>query len=404
MITLPRNAQLWLPGYFRSMLTARDDCFGTVDVLLCIADHFEPANGSPGLSAERRRVAAWVERYPRLAEGFRDADGRPPRHTFFFPAEAYRSEHIAQLGSLCRAGLAEVEVHLHHDRDSADNLRRVLSNFTRTLHERHGLLTSDREGIRYGFVHGDWALDNARADGRHCGVTGELEILRETGCYADFTMPAAPDPSQARVVNAIYHAGGHIGRSRAHDQGRRCVAGVVRPEHRLLLIQGPLALDWSRRRFGILPSLETGAIDGSPGHLPAIRRFRRWVDVGIAVARRPEWVFVKLHTHGGPERNAETLLGPHMKAFHEAIGSEFNDGNRYRLHYVTAREMVNIVEAAEGGCIGDAGRFRDFRYPPPPIAGSRSSPVREQAHRNIDRGDHRDGETRVSGHRPYSPV
>ena len=39
--------------------------------------------------------------------------------------------------------------------------------------------------------------------------------------------------------------------------------------------------------------------------------------------------------------------GRGWRQFHEAIGREFNDGRRYRLHYVTAREMVNIVRAAE---------------------------------------------------------
>ncbi len=38
-----------------------------------------------------------------------------------------------------------------------------------------------------------------------------------------------------------------------------------------------------------------------------------------------------------------------MAALHDAIDREFNDGRRYRLHYVTAREMFNIVRAAEAG-------------------------------------------------------
>jgi hypothetical protein len=74
---------------------------------------------------------------------------------------------------------------------------------------------------------------------------------------------------------------------------------------------------------------------------------------------------VKLHTHGAPERNARTLLGEEMVAFHDAIGRTFNDGRRYRLHYVTARELANIISAAEAGERGDAGRFRDYLLAPP---------------------------------------
>jgi hypothetical protein len=45
----------------------------------------------------------------------------------------------------------------------------------------------------------------------------------------------------------------------------------------------------------------------------------------------------------------------------------FNDGKRYRIHYVTAREMVNIVHAAEDGKAGNAGEFRDYRYAKPAL-------------------------------------
>ena len=66
---------------------------------MCMADHFEPGHGDPGLDVERARMDTWVEQLPRLAARFADADGRPPRHTFFFPAEQYRREHLDRLAS-----------------------------------------------------------------------------------------------------------------------------------------------------------------------------------------------------------------------------------------------------------------------------------------------------------------
>jgi hypothetical protein len=370
-VRLPRHAQLWLPGLLRSRrrrpAAAAD---GPTDVLLCIADHFEPAHGNPGLGVERARMDAWVERLPRLAARFADADGRPPRHTFFFPAEQYRREHLDRLASLCEAGLGEVEIHLHHDDDTSDGLRATLLEFTTRLAADHGLLTCTPDGaIAYGFIHGNWALDNARPDGRYCGVNDELTVLRETGCYADFTQPAAPDISQTRTVNSVYYAVDDPLRSRSHDFGTSSQVARTPPPHSLLLVQGPIALDWERRLYGVVPGLDVAAIDGSPGYAPALRRFRAWVDAGIGVRGRPEWVFVKVHTHGAPERNAATLLGPPMEAFHDAITREFNDGLRYRLHYVTAREMVNLVRAAEAGKHGNPGEYRDYVLPPPHAAG-----------------------------------
>ena len=72
----------------------------------------------PTRRSRRSRVQQWVEQYPPLFEGFRDADGRPPRHTFFYPIEQYRPEHLERLGELVAAGFGEVEVHLHHDADT----------------------------------------------------------------------------------------------------------------------------------------------------------------------------------------------------------------------------------------------------------------------------------------------
>ena len=335
-----------------------------------MADHFEPAHGSPGLEIERARVRTWVERLPKLVEPFRDADGRPPRYTFFYPAEQYRREHLDGLASLCEAGLGEVEVHLHHDHDTSDGVRATLLEFTNRLFREHGLLTTSPEhGVAYGFIHGDWALDNARPDGRFCGVNDEITILRETGCYADFTQPAAPDISQTRTVNSIYYAVDDPMRPRSHDRGIEAHAGKPFRCPGLLLVQGPIALNWDRRVLGIVPGLDVGAIDGSPGYAPLLRRFRSWVDARIAVRGRPEWVFVKVHTHGAPERNAATLLGSRMAALHDAIGREFNDGHRYRLHYVTAREVVNIVRAAEAGEAGNPGDYLDYALPPPQVAG-----------------------------------
>lgn len=123
------------------------------------------------------------------------------------------------------------------------------------------------------------------------------------------------------------------------------------------MVQGPLSL---YNKGSLLPGLENGALDQSPGHHPTLSRFRRWVDCAIGVAGRPEWVIVKVYSHGAKEDNADVLLGPIGHAFHEAIGTEFNDGRRYRLHYMTAREIVNVIHAAEDGHTGDPGRYRDY--------------------------------------------
>jgi hypothetical protein len=168
-----RGLGYWLPTYLRDWRRRGLPRAGEpVHLLLCVCDHFEPKLGGAGPAQAASRVARWVEDYPKAFACFRDSDGRPPRHTFFYPAEEYEPEYLDALGGLCKAGFGEVEIHLHHDNDTADNLRRTLIEFRDTLANRHGLLSRHREtgALGYGFIHGNWALDNSRPDGKWCGV------------------------------------------------------------------------------------------------------------------------------------------------------------------------------------------------------------------------------------------
>jgi len=332
----------------------------TRHVLFAFCDHYEPLWGKVSDEVGNARVASWVEGYPRLAAEFRDADGRPPRHTFFFPGEEYRPAWLEALGGICRQGLGEVELHLHHDGDDAPALREKLHDYLRSYQEHGHLCRSGGAEARYGFIHGNWCLANSRPDGRWCGVDDELEVLFQTGCYADFTFPSAPDATQPGIVNEIYWPKGDLGRARAHERGRP--ARVGRIEHdRILMIQGPLALTRGGRGLRI----ENGAITASD---PATaERVKSWVAQAIHVRGRPEWVFVKVHTHGAPERQAAELLGEGGRALHRAL-ARYNDGRRFALHYVTAREMFNVALAAMAGCTGNPAEFLNFSLPPPPVS------------------------------------
>ncbi len=315
----------------------------------------------------RMRVRQWVEDYPRLFDRFRDADGMPPQHTFFYPEDEYEPELVDMVAELCRhkngERYGEVEVHLHHDNDTAENLRRTLLNFKTTLTERHGLLSRDRETgeIVYGFIHGNWALDNSRCDGRLCGVNNELDVLRETGCYADFTFPSAPDETQTRKINSIYWAVDDPNRPKSHNTGFDL--GITkRPERSLLMIQGPLLLNWKKRKFGIVPKIENSCIQKSQP--PDKNRLDIWLRACVNIPTQPNWYFVKLHTHGVNEPNQDVLLGESMIRFHEALQERANRDPFFRFHYVTAREMANLALAAAQGsdCAVQAGR--SFRYLP----------------------------------------
>lgn len=367
-----RNVMLWLPSYLRGDWPGKGDRSpaahdGPTHIMFAIADHFEPAVGNPGIEVERRRVRQWVRGYPECFASFRDADGRPPQHTFFFPAEEYRCEHLDRLAEPAAAGYCEVEIQLHHDNDTAANTRKALLRFTEQL-RGHGFLGSDRaQGERvFAFVHGNWALDNSRPDGRWCGVNDELRLLSACGCYADFTLPSAPSATQTRRINSIYYAADDPDKPKSHDDGEPVrVGGSATGD--LMIVQGPLSVRMFGGRLGILPRLENGNLTRATGITPS--RIAAWVNTHVTVAGRPEWVFVKLYTHGCDPRNQDFLLGRPMLFLHEHLNMRYNDGTQYKLHYVTAREMYNIIKAAERGLTGDPGTYRDLEITPPPILG-----------------------------------
>jgi hypothetical protein len=348
-------------GHAARELAARRPA-GPRHLLFAICDHFEPRWKQPAEEVAEERVRRWEEGYARAVEGFRDADGRPPRHSFFFPGEEYAPSYLERLARLAGRGYGEVELHLHHDGDTPDGLRRKIGEYTALL-AAHGHLARDPDGRpRYAFVHGNWALANGRADGRRCGVDGELPILWETGCYADFTFPSAPDECQPGVVNRIYWPAGDLGRKRAYEQAERARVGKVHGD-RILMIQGPLSLALRRT----VPPIRIEAGDLTGKCPPSAARVRTWVRQNVHVAGRPEWVFVKVHTHGAQEANSRCLLGDGARALHEAL-ARYNDGRAWVLHYVTAREMYNVAMAAMQGRTGDPGAYRDFVLPPPPVA------------------------------------
>jgi hypothetical protein len=353
-----RHMHLWLPTYWRErqrFTAPKPD--EEIHVLLCFCDHYEPKAGKADVTTGRRRVAAWVEQYPRQLGHFRDSDGRPPRYTFFFPIEEYEPEYLDALAGLCRAGFAEVEMHLHHDKDTPEGLRQKLLGFKDILVTRHGLLARERStgAVRYGFIHGNWALCNARPGGWLCGVNNEIEVLLQTGCYADFTFPSAPCETQPPIINRIYYASDRPGEPRSHEHA---LPADAPKDNALLMVQGPLLVDWQKRKWGVLPGTENGCLQTSQP--PTVDRLEQWLRARVQVPGRPDWFFVKLHAHGAPEHDHDALLGGPMVRFHEDLAKLARDNPKFHFHYVTARELYNLVKAAEAGYQGPVNGARDW--------------------------------------------
>jgi hypothetical protein len=358
-----------------------------VHVILALADHFEPAidpkNGQKRVprSEQERRVEWWAREYSKAVEGWRDHDGRPLVHTYFYPAEQYDEVLVEMIAEQCLAGWGEIEIHLHHGflrPDTAENTRRVLTEFRDRLAFRHHCLSFEKGAKHpgYAFVHGDFALANS-AGGRFCGVDSEMWILAQTGCYADLTMPAAIwHRAQISKTNSVYECALPLDRAAPHRKGydlRAGRAGQTLP----LIIQGPLITDIGRTLRSGQPVIDNGVInDTSP---PTMHRFSLWKRARVGVLGRPDWLFIKLFCHSMNPTQKDGVIGDGFRKFlAELVGGAHE--RKETLHFVTAREMANILFAACDGREGNPGEYRDYRFKrfcemPQPIEPSGSVPV-----------------------------
>jgi len=339
---LIHNSQIWGPSYVRQRLRqiTHRASYPLERIWVTIADHYEPKWRRADLSTAQARVALWRAAWPEIARRCKpDSVGNTPRYTFFFPEEEYHPTLMEPLAEMVRDGIADVEVHLHHDGEGRQNFVDRISGFCSVLHSKHGLLRKRDGKLTFGFIHGNWALDNSRPDGRCCGLSDEIRVLRDLGCYADFTMPSGDSPTQARLVNTIYYCNGDPHRPKSYDYGAPVTPGGG-VEGDLLMISGPLGMRW-RDRW--LPRLETGEV--RYGNLATPYRVRRWVDLAPRIGTD---TFIKLFTHGAQERNSSALLRDVLESAFNMLVDEA-DRRGCTIHFVTAWQMYLAIKAIGQG-------------------------------------------------------
>jgi hypothetical protein len=342
-----RNYAVFFLGYAQWMLQPRP--WPLTDrpthIFLIFADHFEP-DYSVG------RVTEWAGRYVAMASRHRDADGRRPQHTWFYPAEQSSPAIYEQLRRLTGAGYGEVEVHYHHEFDTADLMRDALRDATRDFNAYGFAKTIDGK-TAFAFIHGNWGLDNSNGDWL-CGVPREIDLLHELGCFADFTFPSVYEMAQPRQVNTIYAARDDDG-PKSYDTWLP-LSSLRDGTGRLMIFEGPLIFSpvWTPRQLFL--HLEDGDIHAAQHASP--RRADAWVRANVHVTERPDWVFIKLFGHSAstPE-DMESAVGSDYDTTLSYLEREYNDGSRYVLHYITARQAYNLARSAAEGARGEPGEY-----------------------------------------------
>jgi len=342
---------------------------GPVHLIIAVADHFEPAiDPESGYKRvprpeQERRLEWWGREYPKAVDRWRDHDGRPFVHTYFYPAEQYDQGLLETIAHHCHAGWGEIEVHLHHgmfEPDTAENTRNVLAEFRDRLAFQHRCLSTEAgsDQPRYCFVHGNFALANS-AGGRFCGVDSEMKVLAETGCYADFTLPTGFfHPAQTAKINSLYECALPLDQAAPHRKGTDLRVGRA-PSHFPLIVQGPLLTDLRRSRRAFRPVFESGAIT-QPDPM-SLHRLGLWKQARIHIGGRPDWLFIKLHCHSMEPSQKDAVVGEPFRKFLEELVTGAGQ-RKETLHFTTAREMANIILAGCDGKDGNPGDYRDYRF------------------------------------------
>jgi hypothetical protein len=350
-----RNAHVWLPGYLKARAESRRA--PAKRAWLAIADHYEPGWGHADWETQQRRVRAWVDRWPAIAESHRDSRGNPAQYSFFFPEDQYHPALLDSLRPMVERGIGDVEVHIHHGGEGEQRFVERMTRFLDDLENRHGLLRRHNGRRMFGFIHGNWCLDNADPSGRFCGLNNEITLLRDLGCYADFTLPCPHTTSQAHMVNTIYWATDDPQRPKSHDRGIPVRPGdPVRGD--LMIVPGPIGINWKESRRVWMPKIEVGELAGNHG--PSLHRARLWLANAPRIGGD---VFIKLYAHGAPEKNAIPMLnGGFLAGTFDCMARVCAESD-VDLQFVTTWQMWNAIEALRKGQDAVAAGTR----PPQPV-------------------------------------
>ena len=157
-------------------------------------------------------------------------------------------------------GLGEIEVHLHHSRETAEKMQQETgaAQGSACALRRTASPPAKAPMSTFGFVHGKWSLDNSRGERALRRVNNELAVLRQAKCCADFTFPAWGSQPRANTTASLRN--GQSGQAEVATTPAKDVHLGGRPSGDLMIFQGP-------GRLGGVPALAglLALVDRRPG-------------------------------------------------------------------------------------------------------------------------------------------
>jgi hypothetical protein len=345
------HAYIWAVSYWTDQNPDPEVLDKQKHLIFIMVDHYE--HGGPiDLSRGARNNDVWCDKFRKISDQNRDDYGNRFRYTWFYPYEHHNEKIMQRLSSMVYEGYGEIEMHWHLTAKSGVSKE----NYANKLHEAiawyqkfGAMVTVDTPSkTAFAYIAGIWDLDASRPGPKSHGITNQIQTLYDNGCYADFTFSTINTASQPSKVNSIYYVEDNPDLPKSYETG--IDAEVGKPiNDKLMIFEGPMSIKWN----GLM---EYGAVEKDPRFSP--KRVPRWIEANIHVHGRPEWVFVKVYSHGA--QSMKVVLAHDMEWMLECLKDECSRRS-IKLHFMSAREAYNIVKAAEDGMKGNPENYRDYK-------------------------------------------
>ena len=241
------KSHIWYWGYKSHIANTKNLKINKpIDIMFLLVDHYEPAK-SDGVKAVGK-VRDWCDKYKDISKEFVDSDGVHPQHTWFYRYDFPDFDILNTLSTYVFDKLGEIEFHLHHGYDTSETFDKKIDEGVQWFNSSGAMISAEKNPKHnFAYIAGNWALDNGRNDPQFSGVNNEIQILSKRGCYADFTFPAVGCSAQPKKVNAIYYATDDAKKPKSYNSGID-VAVNGKQSGDLMMMQGPLFLDWKKRK------------------------------------------------------------------------------------------------------------------------------------------------------------
>ncbi len=341
------QAHIWAMSYWTDHHPDPEIPDDQKHLIFVMIDHYEHGKGE----AAAQRNLEWCRKFRKISDRYRDDYDNCFRYTWFYPFDHHNDAIMEELSHMAYQGYGEIEMHWHLGAKSGiskENYAEKIQEAIAWYQQFGAMITVDTPPkTAFAYVAGNWDLDASRPGGKGHGLTNQIQVLKEQGCYADFTFSTIGTPTQPSKVNSIYYAEDDPNLPKSYDTGIDVVVGKPIKD-KLLIFQGPISITWNG-------GLEYGAVENDPRFRP--ERIPKWIDANIHVHGRPEWVFVKIYSHGAQSK--EVVLAHDMQWMLKCLKAECSRRD-ITLHFMTAREAYNVVKAAEEGITGDPEDYRDY--------------------------------------------